>query len=100
MKDARAGKGRRRAIPRFRTVEEESAFWDTQSPLDVGDWMAVPYEQVCEDLGARQGAKRAVTLRMERELLDRLKRAARHHGLRYQALAREILWQSLTRRAE
>jgi len=97
MKDAKNGKDR---LPRFRTVEEEGAFWDTHSPLDVGRWEAVPYEQVCEDLGARKGAKRAVTLRLERELLDRLKRAARRHGLRYQALAREILWQSLTRRAE
>ncbi|MBI2930488.1 MAG: hypothetical protein HYY16_02460 [Planctomycetes bacterium] len=87
-------------LPRFRTVEEESAFWDTHSPLEFGEWEAVPYETVCEELGAREGAKRAVTLRLERELVERLKRVARRSGLKYQALAREILWQSLMRRAE
>ena len=87
-------------VPRFKSVEEESAFWDRHSVLDVGDWEAVPYEQVCKDLGARSEPKLPVTLRMEPGLLRKLKTAARRHGVKYQALAREILWQSLSRKAQ
>jgi predicted DNA binding CopG/RHH family protein len=87
-------------IPRFKSVEEESAFWDRHSPLDFGDWEAVPYEKVCKEMGARAEPKLPVTLRVERELLLKLKRAARRYGVKYQALAREILWQSLSRKAQ
>ena len=90
----------RKTVPRFRSVEEESAFWDAHSVLDVGPWTVVPYEKVCKELGAKSEGKLAVTLRLEKELIRRLKDAARRHGLKYQALAREILWQSLTRKAE
>jgi hypothetical protein len=90
----------KRRVPRFKSVEEESAFWDRHSPLEVGHWEAVPYEKVCEEMGARAEPKLPVTLRVERTLLEKLKRAARRHGVKYQALAREILWQSLSRRAQ
>jgi len=90
----------KRPVPKFKTVEEESAFWDRHSVLDHGTWEAAPYEKVCRDLAARAEPKLPVTLRVERALLRKLKSAARRHGVKYQALAREILWQSLTRKAE
>jgi len=86
--------------PRFRSVEEESAYWDKHSPLDLGDWTVIPYDQVCKDLGARKEAKVPVTFRLEKRLVRRLKEAARQYGIKYQTLAREILWRSLTRKAE
>ena len=89
-----------RAVPQFRTVEKESAYWDRHSPLDHGIWEAVPYEEVCRDLSARGGGKHSVTLRLDKELILRLQTAARRHGIRYQALAREILWRSLLRKAQ
>ena len=91
---------RGRPIPRFASLDEESVFWDRHSPLDRGDWEAVPYEKVCEALAVRGEEKRSVTLRLEQELVRRLKTAARRHGIRYQALAREILWRSLLRKAQ
>ncbi len=90
----------KRPVPKFKSLEEESAFWDRHSALEVGDWEAVPYEQVCKELGARAEPKLPVTLRMERALLRKLKAAARRHGVKYQALAREILWRSLSRKAQ
>jgi len=90
----------KRPLPRFKSVEEESAFWDRHSPLEVGQCEAVPYEEVCQEMGARAEPKLRVTLRVERALLQKLKQAARRHGVKYQALAREILWQSLSRRAQ
>jgi predicted DNA binding CopG/RHH family protein len=90
----------KRPIPKFQSVEEESAFWDRHSPLDFGDWEAVPYEKICKEMGARAQPKLPVTLRVERALLLKLKKAAKRHGVKYQALAREILWQSLSRKAQ
>ncbi|MBI4600445.1 MAG: hypothetical protein HY721_00655 [Planctomycetes bacterium] len=89
-------KTRKKSLPAFRTVEEESEFWDRHSFLDLGAWEPVPYEVVCEELGARKEPKVAVTLRLDKRLVQRLKQAARRHGVKYQALAREILWRSLT----
>jgi predicted DNA binding CopG/RHH family protein len=90
----------KRPVPKFKSVEEESAFWDRHSILDFGQWEAVPYEKVCQEMGARAEPKLPVTLRVERALLLKLKRAARRYGVKYQALAREILWQSLSRKAQ
>jgi predicted DNA binding CopG/RHH family protein len=90
----------KRQMPKFKSVEEESAFWDRHSPLDFGDWEAVPYEKVCKEMGARAQPKLPVTLRVERALLLKLKKAAKRHGVKYQALAREILWQSLSKKAQ
>jgi predicted DNA binding CopG/RHH family protein len=87
-------------IPRFKSVAEESSFWDRHSVLDIGAWEVVPYDQVCKELESRAEAKQPVTFRLEKALVRKLKDAARHHGIKYQALAREILWQSLSKKAE
>ena len=84
----------------FESLKDESAFWDTHSPLEVGEWEVVPHEAVCQELGARRETKLPVTLRLERALIERLKDAARRHGIKYQALAREILWRSLAMKAK
>ncbi len=83
--------------PQFKSVEEESAFWDTHSFLDFGRWEAVPYDEVCKDLESRMEPKLPVTIRLEKGLIRKLKEAARRHGLKYQVLAREILWRSLSK---
>ncbi len=80
-------------------MAQESAFWDRLSVLDFGAWEVVPYDQVCRDLESRAQAKQPVTFRLEKALVRRLKRAAQQHGIKYPALAREILWQGLSRKA-
>ena len=95
----RARKGKE-FIPHFKSVEKESAFWDTQSFLDFGRWEAIPYEEVCKNLQSRMEPKLPVTIRLEVGLIRKLKEAARRHGLKYQVLAREILWRSLSRQEE
>jgi predicted DNA binding CopG/RHH family protein len=54
-------------------------------------------EQAKIDLAARKEPKLPVTFRLEKDLIRRLKDAAARHGIRYQSLAREILWRSLSR---
>ena len=86
----------RRAVPRFRSVEAESAFWGTHSFLDFGDWEVISYEEALRDLSSRKEPKLPVTLRLERGLIRKLKQVARRHGVKYQSLVREILRRSLS----
>ena len=95
--EARRKRKRNRAMPRFRSLKEESAFWDKHSFLDYGKWEVVPYEEVCRDLGSSKEPKLPVTLRLEKDLVRKLKQAAGRYGIKYQALAREILRRSLDR---
>ena len=92
-------RGKRR-VPRFKSVEAESAFWDRHEPLDYGTWERIPYKALLEQLEARSQKKVSMTLRVEPELIKKLKRVARKHGLRYQALARELLWRTIDRLAQ
>lgn len=91
---------KRRPIPRFKSLREESDFWDTHSFLDVGEWDVVPYDEICKEMGSRSDPKVSVTLRLEKGLVKQLKEAGHRYGVKYQALAREILWQSLSRKAQ
>ena len=52
---------------------------------------------MCKDLESRREPKLPVTLRLEKGLIRKLKETARRHGIKYQVLAREILWRSLSR---
>lgn len=90
----------RSALPRFRSVEAESAFWDAHSFLDFGDWEVVSYEEALRDLSSRKEPKLPVTLRLERGLIQKLKQVARRHGVKYQSLVREILRLSLSKSKE
>lgn len=53
-------------MPKFKSVEEESSFWDRHSILEFGTWNAVPYEKICEELAARAEPKLPVTPRPSR----------------------------------
>lgn len=78
-------------FPRFRSLEEESDFWDKHSPLDYGSWKEVSYTDIVKDLKSRSRPKRQLSLRLDPELIGQLKGLARKHGIRYQKLARELL---------
>lgn len=89
-------KTRKKAIgkklsPRFRTVEQESNFWDEHSPLEYGVWQEVSYDEMLEDLKEQAERKRQISLRLEPELIENLKRLARNYKIPYQKLARELL---------
>lgn len=92
-------RGGKRQVPKFQSLREESDFWDAHSVLDFAGWKVVPYEEVCAGLDSRE-PKMPVTFRLERTLVRRLKTVARRNGLKYQALAREILRQSLAKKAQ
>jgi hypothetical protein len=86
--------------PRFKSIEEESAFWDRHDPLDYGTWEEIPYDQFLRECGRRSARKVSLTLRVEPELVLKLKQTARKYRLKYQVLVRELLWRNLSRLAQ
>jgi len=82
---------RKKSIPKFSSLEQESDFWDKHSPLDYGVWEEVSYDEMLKDLKEQAERKRQVSLRLEPELIKSLKKIARGYGIPYQKLARELL---------
>jgi predicted DNA binding CopG/RHH family protein len=78
-----------RTIPNFRSEEEELRFWDEHDP---SDFVEGPADIIVR---LKRRPKRAVTLRMDQGLYDRLRATAEKHGVPYQRLMRELLRQSL-----
>ncbi len=77
-------KGKRQPVDFDRMTDEEFArFWEEHSFADFWD----EFERVEEPVFVRQ-PKRAVTLRLEGELVDLLKALAREKGLTHTALVR------------
>ena len=81
----------KKALPRFSSLEQESDFWDKHSPLEYGTWQEVSYDEMLKDLKEQAERKRQVSLRLEPELIESLKKIARGYGIPYQKLARELL---------
>ena len=89
---------RRRRLPRFRTDEEERAFWETHRPGDYVD--AMPPEQVQVSRRFRERVrerKKNLTLRMEPSRVREIKAVARELGVPYQTLMRMWIVERLRR---
>ncbi len=71
-------------IPKFSTEQEESDFWDTH---DSTDYLEDSEEVDIKFVDARP-RKALISLRLEREAINRLKVVAERKGIRYQTLIR------------
>jgi predicted DNA binding CopG/RHH family protein len=74
-------------IPRFKSVEEEAAFWDTHDLTEFEDELEVVTDVRFVKAGAR-GAKKAITVRLEEDTLEALTQAAREKGVGSSTLVR------------
>lgn len=83
------------SLPEFKSLEQESAFWDTHSTAEYGDWQEVSYKEVLADVKRRSQKKIPISIRVEPELVEKLKKLAKKHGVPYQRVARELLWRGL-----
>ena len=81
-------------MPQFKTVEQEAEFWESHSAANYHLASADPVE-VLTDLKNRHRKKRNVTLRLEPELMKRLKSRAKKVGVRTQTFVREWLWRAV-----
>ncbi len=80
-------------IPKFKTLEEESEFWDTHSVMDYWDEM----EPVEGPLIDARSPKRLVSIRLDPSLIAAAKRIARTKGIGYQTLLRMWAYEGLAR---
>jgi predicted DNA binding CopG/RHH family protein len=97
----------RKKIPHFESLEEESDFWDTADLTDYIDPNEPPIKltvggELAERLAARLGE--SISLRMDKPMLDALKKLARKRRMGYQTMMRawvaERLEQELKRPAK
>ena len=80
-------------IPKFKTLEEESEFWDTHSVMDYWDEME-PVEGPFIDA---RPPKKLVSIRLDPSLIAAAKRIARMKGIGYQTLLRMWAYEGLAR---
>ncbi len=80
-------------IPKFKSLKEESEFWDTHSVLDYLD-DTEPVEGHFIDARPR---KKLVSIRFDEELIAAAKRVARSKGVGYQTLLRMWAYEGLSR---
>src|SRR3972149_6767354 len=80
-------------IPKFKTLEEESEFWDTHSILDYWD-ETEPVEGHFVDA---RPPKKLVSIRFDPSLIAAAKRIARTKGVGYQTLLRMGAYEGLRR---
>ena len=70
-------------IPEFASDKEAAEFWDTHDLTDFEDEL-----ELAEDVVFVKPETQAISLRMDRRLVDRLKAIAAHKGMGYSPLIR------------
>lgn len=76
-----------KSVPKFRSVAEESAYWDTHSLTEhLGEFKAVK--------GRFKGpTKQLLSIRIDLDLVRKIRRIADHRGVPYQTLMHQWLLQ-------
>lgn len=83
-------------IPKFKTIEEERAFWETHSIVDYLDELEETEELVFE----RPALKRNFQMRLDDETIKKLKKLAREKGMGVSALVRGWIREHLSKESK
>lgn len=81
-------------IPNFQSDEEEATFWDTHSLVDYFDFTKFKRVRFVLDEDAKK--EKSLTVRLQPELIDQIKKTARNIGLSTSSLARMWFIEKLT----
>jgi len=81
----------KRAIPRFRTEEEERAFWAEADSVDYVDWDAAARVR----LTRLKPSTKTISLRLPESMIDELKILANQRDVPYQSLLKIFLAERL-----
>lgn len=84
-------RGNKMKIPKFKTIEEERAFWDTHS---VTDYLS-ELEETKELIFERPPLKRNFQLRLDNETIRKLKKLASKKGTDMSTIIREWIREHL-----
>lgn len=81
----------RKNIPKFKSEEEERAFWETHDSTDYLDWTKA--QQVI--MPNLKPSTKTISLRLPQHLLDSIKAAANARDVPYQSLIKVWLQEKL-----
>jgi len=84
----------RKNIPKFKSEEEERAFWETHDSTDYLDWTQA--QQVI--MPNLKPSTKTISLRLPQHLLDSIKAAANARDVPYQSLIKVWLQEKLHER--
>lgn len=84
----------RKNIPKFKSEEQERAFWETHDSTDYLDWTKA--QQVI--LPNLKPSTKTISLRLPQHLLDSIKAAANARDVPYQSLIKVWLQEKLHER--
>ena len=84
---------KRKTLPTFRTVEEESDFWDKHSPTEF-ELREVSVAEVVAG-GKRSPKQRTVALHVDKNVAAKLRARANQLGINPEKLASELLKKGL-----
>jgi predicted DNA binding CopG/RHH family protein len=84
----------RKNIPKFKSEEEERAFWETHDSTDYLDWTKA--QQVL--MPNLKPSTKTISLRLPQHLLDSIKAAANARDVPYQSLIKVWLQEKLHER--
>jgi predicted DNA binding CopG/RHH family protein len=84
----------RKNIPKFKSEEEERAFWETHDSTDYLDWTKA--QQVI--MPNLKPSTKTISLRLPQHLLDSIKAAANARDVPYQSLIKVWLQEKLHER--
>lgn len=88
-------------IPEFRSEEEEALFWDSHDSTDyLDDLEPVEIEvtpELKEKISSKRELKKPITLRLEPNQIDAVKKIASKKGLPYQTLIRMWIVEGIRR---
>lgn len=83
-----------KTVPKFKTLLEEAEFWDTHSLVDYFDFSKPLNMRFVLEEDAKK--EKSLTVRLQPELIDRIKKTARNIGLSTSSLARMWFIEKLT----
>lgn len=78
-------------LPRFKSEEEERAFWDKADSADYLDWNKA--EQV--SFPALKPSLKSISIRLPESMVEQLKVIANKRDVPYQSLMKMYLWEKL-----
>lgn len=83
-----------KAIPKFRSEQDEREFWQTHDSVEYIDWSKAKRGVRFPNLKL---TSRPITLRLPVSLIDRLKIEAHKMDIPYQALIKRLIFEGISR---
>lgn len=84
-------------VPKFKSIEEEAAFWDTHSTEDYPDyWQPVSDIKFAKNLTSVYETKKVVPIRLDEQTKKGIEKVAKQKGIGTSTAARMLIRERLS----